>query len=237
MSVSLKWFPPSWFQIKTKNVIIYIDPAYLRSYYTHYPHRIEFSRWPDPIDGLPEKLQKADLILVTHDHKDHSKDVTVNRLRRKRTLVVGPKRCIKNLGKDIRVVGPGDVLSFQNIEIKVVHAYNTAKGSSTRKVPHKGNGVGYLITLEGKTIYHAGDTDFIPEMNQLGRVDLALLPIGGTFTMDLAEAARAARALSPAVVIPIHRAKTDPWEFKKKVEARTNIKVVTLQIGEVYKPA
>lgn len=234
MSITLKWFPPSWFQIKTKTVIIYIDPAYLRSYYTHYPQKIEFSKWPDPIDGLPEKLAKGHLILITHHHKDHVKDVTVNRLRRKHTLVVGPKRCIKNLGKDIRVVEPGDEFSFQNIKIKVVDAYNTAKGSSSRKVHHKGNGVGYLITVEGKTIYHAGDTDFIPEMKQLGRVDLALLPIGGTFTMDLAEAVRAARALSPAVVIPIHRAKTDPWEFKKKVEARTNIKVVALHIGEIY---
>lgn len=53
--------------------------------------------------GLPEKLEKADLILATHDHKDHAKDVTVNRLMRKNTLVVGPKRCRKNLGKDIKV--------------------------------------------------------------------------------------------------------------------------------------
>ena len=74
MSVSIKWFPPSWFQIKTHSVIIYIDPAYLRSYYKRYPKKIEFSRWPDPIDGLPEKLEKADLVLLTHDHKDHAKD-------------------------------------------------------------------------------------------------------------------------------------------------------------------
>jgi len=103
MPVTIKWFPPSWFQIKTKNLIIYIDPAYLRSYYTHYPKKIEFSKWPHQIDGLPEKLEKADLILATHDHKDHAKDVTVNRLMRKNTLVVGPKRCRKNLGKDIKV--------------------------------------------------------------------------------------------------------------------------------------
>jgi len=60
MPVAIKWFPPSWFQINTKNLIIYIDPAYLGSYYTHYPKKIEFSRWPDPIDGLPEKLEKAE---------------------------------------------------------------------------------------------------------------------------------------------------------------------------------
>ena len=81
MSISIKWFPPSWFQIKTGNKIMYIDPAYLRTYFTHYPKRIEFSKWPDPIDGLPEELEKADIILLTHHHKDHCKSVTVNRLR------------------------------------------------------------------------------------------------------------------------------------------------------------
>ena len=216
--------------------MIYIDPAYLRSYYTRYPKKIEFSRWPDPIDGLPEKMEKADLILVTHDHKDHAKDVTVNRLRRKRTLVVGPKRCIKNLGKDIRVVEPGEVFSFLGIQIKVVDAYNTANGSSTRKVHHKGNGVGYVLTADGNSIYHAGDTDFIPEMKTLGLVDVALIPIGGTFTMDLAEAIQAVFAIKPKVVIPMHRSKADPQEFKRKIEKKSNIKVMPLQIGEAYNP-
>jgi L-ascorbate metabolism protein UlaG (beta-lactamase superfamily) len=234
MSVSIKWFPPSWFQIKTENLVVYIDPAYLRSYYTHYPNKIEFSKWPHPIDGLPEKLEKADLILVTHDHKDHAKDVTVNRLRRKNTLVVGPNRCTKNLGKDIKVVEPGEQFTFQGMKIRVVAAYNTEKGNSTRKVHHKGNGVGYVLTAENKSIYHAGDTDFIPEMKKLGRVDVALLPIGGTFTMDMEEAVQAAVAIKPKVVIPMHRSKADSQEFKKKVEKRSNIKVETLQIGEVY---
>jgi L-ascorbate metabolism protein UlaG (beta-lactamase superfamily) len=181
MSVSIKWFPPSWFQIKTEKLVVYIDPAYLRSYYTHYPNKIEFSKWPGPIDGLPEKLEKADLILVTHDHKDHAKDVTVNRLRRQNTLVVGPKSCTKNLGKDIKVVEPGEQFAFKGMKIRVVSAYNTEKGNSTRKVHRKGNGVGYVLTAENKSIDHAGDTDFIPEMKKLGRVDVALLPIGGTF--------------------------------------------------------
>ena len=234
MPVTLKWFPPSWFQIKSKNIIIYIDPAYLRSYFTRYPKKIEFSKWPDPIDGLPEKLVKADLILVTHDHKDHAKDVTINRLRRKDTLIVGPERCTKNLGKDIKVVKPGQDFNFKGIKIKVVDAYNSEKGNSTRKVHYTGNGVGYVLTIEGKTIFHAGDTDFIPAMEELGHVDVALLPIGGTFTMDLQEAAHAAKAIHPKVVIPMHRSKADPLDFKKKVETTSNIQVAPLQIGEVF---
>ena len=93
MTVAIKWFPPSWFQIKTRNKMIYIDPAYLKKHYTNYPKKIEFSNWPDPIDGLPEKdLEKADIILVTHHHKDHCKSVTVNRLKKQNTTVIAPKR-------------------------------------------------------------------------------------------------------------------------------------------------
>jgi L-ascorbate metabolism protein UlaG (beta-lactamase superfamily) len=234
MPVSIKWFPPSWFQIKTKDKIIYIDPAWMRTYFTKYPKKIEFSRWPDPIDGLPEELEKADVILLTHHHKDHCKSVTVNRLKDADTLVVAPKRCSKELGKDIKVVAPGDEIPFGDITIKAVDAYNTEQGSSTRKVHHKCDCVGYLMTVEGKTIYHAGDTDYIPEMRELGKVDVALLPIGGTFTMDIQEAVDAAIVIKPGIAIPMHRLKADPEEFKDNVEARSDIKVVSLKIGEVY---
>ena len=104
MAVYLKWFPPSWIQIKTGNKTIYIDPAYLRTYNKHHPQKIEFSSWPDPIDGLPEALEKADVILFTHHHKDHCTRVTANRLRRTDTLLVGPEHCTKELGKDIKAI-------------------------------------------------------------------------------------------------------------------------------------
>ena len=81
--IYIKWFPPSWFQIKAGNHIIYIDPAYLKTNFAHYPKKIEYSKWPDPIDGLPEELEKGDIILITHHHKDHCKSVTVNRLKKK----------------------------------------------------------------------------------------------------------------------------------------------------------
>ncbi len=206
----------------------------MRTYFTKYPPKIDFSRWPDPIDGLPEKLERADVILLTHHHKDHCKSVTVNRLKDADTLVMAPKRCIKELGKAINVVASGDEITFGNIKIKAVDAYNTEQGSSTKKVHHKGIGVGYLITIGGKTIYHAGDTDFIPEMLEFGDVDVALLPIGGTFTMDIQEAVDAAIAIKPEIVIPMHYLKADSEEFKENVDARSNIKVVPLQIGEVY---
>jgi len=237
MLISLKWFPPSWFQIKTGDKIIYIDPAYLKTYFKNYPQKIEFSTWPDPIDGLPEKdLPKADLILITHHHKDHCKQVTVNRLKGKNTLILAPEMC-KELdeNENIKIVRPDEEFSFENIKIKTVDAYNTEYGNSTRKLHHKGNGVGYLITVEGKTIYHAGDTDFIPEMRELGNVDVALIPIGGTFTMDLEEAVEAVITIKPKAVIPMHMKDADPEEFKKIVLKRSsNIMVLTLDIGGIY---
>lgn len=235
MQVSLKWFPPSWFQIKTDDKIIYIDPAYLKTYFKNYPKKIEFSTWPDPIDGLPEKdLEKADVILITHHHKDHCKAVTVNRLKDRITTILAPEICMKELGEDINIVKPGEEFNFEDINIKVVDAYNTEYGNSTRKLHQKGNGVGYLITIVDKTIYHAGDTDYIPEMEEFGDIEVALIPIGGTFTMDMEEAVDAVVALKPRVVIPMHMKDANPKEFKDKVEEKSEIKVNPLHIGEIY---
>lgn len=222
-----------WFQIKTKGQTIYIDPAYLSTYFARYPKRIEFSNWPDPIDGLPEELEKADIILITHDHKDHCKRVTVNRLKRADTLVVAPKRCMKELGNGIDIIEPGDERVCGKTKVQAVYAYNTEKGSSTRKVHRKGHGVSYVITIDSKRIYHFGDTDFVEEMREVGRIDVALLPIGGKFTMDASEAFETALVLKPEVIIPIHHLKTDPQAFKRRVEAKSGIKVVPLGIGEV----
>lgn len=236
MNIAIKWFPPSWFQIKTKDKIIYIDPAYLKKYYTNYPKKIEFSRWPDPIDGLPEKdLEKADIILVTHHHKDHCKSVTVNRLRKQDTSVVATKRCVKELGKDIIIIEAGKEIEIDKIRIKAVEAYNIEKANKTKVAHKKGIGVGYIISIEGKSIYHAGDTDLIPEMEDLGKIDIALFPIGGrNFTMNLAEAVQATMRIKPKVVIPMHNFEADPQEFKKQVESISDIKVEALGIGEVY---
>lgn len=237
MSIFIKWFPPSWFQIKYKDKIIYIDPAWMRTLFANYPQKVEFSKWPDPIDGLPEKdLEKADIILITHHHKDHCKQVTVNRLKKKDTLIIAPEQCLTELGEEIKVIRPREEISFGNTLVKAIDAYNTPQGSSTRKLHKKGNCVGYVITIEGKTIYHAGDTDFIPEMKELGKIDVAMLPIGGKFTMDIDEAVHAAIAIKPKIVIPmhLHHLKADPQEFKDKVEARSDIKAAPLKIGGIY---
>jgi L-ascorbate metabolism protein UlaG (beta-lactamase superfamily) len=234
MVVSLKWFPPSWIQIKADSKIIYIDPAYLRTYYLRHSNKIEFTKWPQPIDGLPEKLEKADLILITHDHKDHAKDVTIRRLCTKDTRLIGPLRCQKKLEKDMTVITAGQEIAFKDIHVEAVEAYNQKKSGSGKIWHPKGSGVGYLITVADRRIYHAGDTDFIPDMKQLGPVDLALLPIGGTYTMDLDAAVQAALTIQPQVVVPMHHLKADPQKFKSKIEENSGIKCAVLQIGEPF---
>ena len=95
-------------------------------------------------------------------------------------------------------------------------------------------GVCYLLNLPGRAIYHTGDTDFVPEKKTLGDVDIALLPIGGTYTMDIQEAVHAAISINPRVVIPIHHLKADPIKLKDNVEVKSDVKVINLQIGEIY---
>ena len=213
-----------------------LDPAYLKKYYTNYPKKIEFSTWPDPIDGLPEKdLERADIILVTHHHKDHCKNATVRRLMKKHTSIVATKRCLKELGKNITVIEANKEVQIDKVYIRAVEAYNREKSGRTRIAHKKGIGVGYVLNIEGKSIYHAGDTDLIPEMEHLGHIDVAFLPIGGReFTMNLSEAVQATRRIKPKIVIPMHRFEFDPQEFKKQVENSADTEVKLLRIGGVY---
>ena len=227
MAVYLKWFPNSWFQIKSDDEVIYVDPAYLIAMFKDYPKKVGAE--------LPEDLEKADIILVTHEHRDHCSQATVNALKQENTLIIAPKTCASELNGDTKIVEPGEEINHEDIQIKVVDAYNTDYGHSTRKFHKKGESVGYLITLEGKTIYHAGDTDFIPEMKEFRDVDVALVPIGGTYTMDMDEAVNVVIAINPKIVIPMHMKDADPKEFKKIVEEKSDIKAVPLEIGGVYK--
>jgi len=145
------------------------------------------------------------------------------------------KNCSPILGENIKTLKPGEETSLGNIRIKAVEAYNYKRFRSPGKPFHpKGFGVGYLITVNGKTIYHAGDTDFVPEMRRLGPVDVALLPSGDTYTMDNVESAVAAVAIKPKVVLPMHRWDTHPEEFKKAVETNSKVKVLILDEAEEY---
>jgi len=212
MTVSIKLLAHAGFQIKTKNKIVYVD-----------------------LEKYGKFSEKADLILVTHSHTDHCDPAQIERARKTDTLIIAPSDCVSKIGGNVKTLNVGEEITVGDVKVKAVEAYNFKRFRSPGNPFHpKGFGVGYLITAEGKTVYHAGDTDFIPEMKKLGRVDVALLPSGGTYTMDNAEAVDAALAINPSVVIPMHRWGTNAEEFKKKVEADSKIKVVLLNANEEF---
>jgi len=200
------------FQIRTGDKMIYID-----------------------LEARSEASEEADLILVTHSHPDHCDVSKIKRVRKDRTIVIAPSDCVSKIGGNVKTLKPGEEMTVDSIIVKAVDAYNYKRFRSPGNPFHpKGFGVGYLITIEGKTVYHAGDTDFIPEMRQFGPVDIALLPTGDTYTMDNSEAALATVAISPKTVIPMHRWNTNPEEFKKKVETNSRANVRLLREGEEF---
>lgn len=212
MVVSIKWLAHASFQIKTGEKVIYID-----------------------LEKHGKATEKADLVLVTHSHSDHFDMSKIEQVRTEDTLIVAPEDCIAKVGGNSRTLKPGDEMAVDGIKLKAVEAYNVKRFRSPGRPFHpKGFGVGYLITVENRTIYHAGDTDFIPEMKELEHVDLALLPSGDTYTMDNVDAAEASLAINPKAVIPMHRWNTNPEGFRKRVEADSSVKVLLLKEEEEY---
>jgi L-ascorbate metabolism protein UlaG (beta-lactamase superfamily) len=230
----LKLYPHSWLLLQSDSSRIYVDPSYLERYFVGHPSRIEFGRTPEGVDGLPEQLDKADLILLTHGDFDHMNPATIERLRDDHTQVLAPPVCVQALGSFARPVSEGQRLNVAGVEIEVVPAHNTPEGRSTSKHHVQGESVGYVIGVGGRRIYHAGDTDVIPEMRDLGDIDVALLPIGGYFTMDIDEAVDAALLIEPELAIPMHtRGEADPGEFVRRLERRsTRIRAIAPAIGE-----
>jgi len=216
MVIFVKWLGHASFQIRVADKIIYVD---LKKY-----------------GKVVETSEKADIVLVTHNHGDHCSPPKIEKLQKKETVVVAPKNCASRIKGNVKPVKPGDKVTINGVEVEAVEAYNIKRFKPSGKPWHpKGYGVGYLITAEGRTIYHAGDTDFIPEMRQLKNIDLALLPTGDKYTMDNVEAAEAAKAIGPRVTMAMHTWDADREGFKKKVEAGSKTRVVLLQEGEEYR--
>jgi L-ascorbate metabolism protein UlaG (beta-lactamase superfamily) len=205
--VEITWLKHDAFLLKGDGIVVAIDPYELRS--------------------VPEK---ADLVLVTHDHFDHCDPNSVRLVAKSDAVVVAPQNAASKLGKNVRVVKAGDVLTEKGVTIKVVPAYNV-RPERQRFHPKNYGGVGYFITLAGKTIYHPGDTDLIPEMDNLGQVDIALLPVSGTYVMDAQEAAEAVKRIKPTHVIPMHYgsivgSKADAEKFAQLVAGQTTVHIL-----------
>ncbi|MGC8825524.1 MAG: MBL fold metallo-hydrolase [Anaerolineae bacterium] len=172
----IHWLGHDAFRIDTDKVI-YIDPYQLEA-------------------GEP----KADIILITHDHFDHYSPDDVQKLLKPGTTVVSIAAVTKKVrGAAVQTVKPGDKVTVQGMDIEAVPAYNVDKQFHPKSAGH----VGFIVTVDGVRIYHAGDTDFIPEMKGF-RVDIALLPVSGTYVMTAEEAVQAAGAIQPKLAIPMH---------------------------------
>ena len=164
---------------------------------------------PPTIYFYPWKLKgrhpQADVILVSHEHSDHCSLEDVKRISGPGTVIIANSGAAKKLRGDVRTLRPGERTTVGEVEIEAVPAYNVNKFRSPGVPfhPKEAEHVGYVVTVQGERLYFAGDTDHIPEMSNL-QCDVALLPIGGKYTMDAEEAAQAAKNIGPRVVVPMH---------------------------------
>lgn len=174
---------------------------------------------------LPPNPPKADIILITHEHYDHCSPEDVAKIQKADTVIVTIPAAAKKLKGEVKTVKPWDKITVKGIEVETVPAYNLDKPFHPKEAGH----VGFIVNFGGKRIYHAGDTDFIPEMKNL-KVDIALLPVSGTYVMTADEAAKAADAIKPQVAIPMHYgeivgSEKDAQRFKEL----TSVQVVILR--------
>ena len=176
MSVVIKWFGHASFRISSADGIVYIDP------------------WK-----LAVNFKDGDAVLVSHGHYDHYSADDVAKVIAEDGKLYSSEDVIGEAGGG-EVVTPGSTIECAGFSFDVVRAYNPAKNFH----PKENNWVGFIVNIGGKRVYYSGDTDVIPEMEELGDVDAALLPVGGTYTMDGEEAGEAVSIIKPKLAIPYH---------------------------------
>lgn len=179
MLEDLTWFRQSAMRYAKGGLTVYIDP------------------W-----GTAEDDPPADLILITHAHFDHVQPREIERLTASDTKLVAPRDVAKELSGDVTAVGPGETHEIAGVRVETVPAYNVAEERLDMH-PKSNDWVGYVLELGGRRYYHAGDTDALPELESL-ETDVAMVPIGGTYTMDYREAAGFVKAMRPQVAVPMH---------------------------------
>jgi len=201
MLENLHWLGHASFYVRSaQGTVVYFDPYKLKA-------------------GLPQ----ADLVLITHDHFDHCSPEDIKKVAQPGTVVVAPAAAAAKIAGPVRILSAGMSLRVADVSVTAVPAYNTDKKFHPRAAGY----IGYVATVDGVAIYHAGDTDRIPEMGSV-RVDVALLPVGGTYTMDAAQAAAAADAIRPQVAVPMHYGEVvgsdqDAREFQRLCKAEVRI--------------
>ena len=185
---------------------------------------------PFQIGGTPPK---ADVVLVSHEHFDHLSLDDLKKIVSPNTVIIAHKQSHGELSKlkakEVKLMKPGDSTKVGKLEVEAVPAYNVNKFREPGKVfhPKEDGKLGFVLTVNGVRIYHAGDTDHIPEMKNT-RPEIALLPVSGTYVMTAKEAAEAVATIDPKVVIPMHFGaivgeRNDAETFKKLVTCQVEI--------------
>ena len=207
------WLKHAAFKIKTESgTIIYLDPF-----------------------KVPKGEEKADIIISSHDHGDHFDEESINNILKDSTLVLGPISISEVLdkykGKGLKLYEPFKV---DDIQIEFIPAYNIKRKRESGEPFHPKERIwaGTILEIEGKKIYHAGDTERIPEMKELAsrNIDVAMLPCGGMYTMDFEESTDVAVDIKAKIVIPMHNWDKKMQEYKNILAKKdSQIKVETLK--------
>jgi|SRR5581483_6224606 L-ascorbate metabolism protein UlaG (beta-lactamase superfamily) len=202
--IKFHWLGHDGYRIVASGKTIYIDPYQLSE--------------------AQQGRNDADIVLITHNHYDHLSMDDLKQVVGKKTDIIAAKECaeqLRPLGLAVNAVAPGDRVMVQGVQVEVAAAYNTNK----KFHPKADKKVGYVMTLSGIRVYHAGDSDDIPEMSQV-HPDIALVPVSGTYVMTADEAAKAVdEKIKPKMLaIPMHYAsivgsKKDAARFKELVKA------------------
>lgn len=181
---------------------------------------------------IKENYYDADLIFITHDHYDHFSEKDIEKVRKEDTIIVLPKTCEQKAKKlhfisnNINCVKPNETYKIDGISFCTIPAYNINKQFH----PKKNKWVGYILDIDGVKYYIAGDTDITDESKQV-KCDVAMIPIGGTYTVDAKEAAELANIIQPKIVIPTHYAsivgtKEDEIEFQNNLDKNIQCKIL-----------
>ncbi len=191
----------------------------------------------NPMADIKPRQVKVNAVLVTHGHADHLGDA-VEISKANNAPVIGPFELVnyctaKGATGHPMHIGGGFNFPFGRVKLTIAHH------GSTTDIGAVGNPCGFLVTMGGKTVYHAGDTGLFSDMGLIGEtnsIDCALLPIGDNFTMGIDDAARAVGLLKPKMAIPMHYntfevIRQDPEEFKKKLAGKA-VRVEILKPGE-----
>lgn len=201
----IHWLGHDGFRIDAEK-IIYIDPYQIHS-------------------TVP-----ADVLLITHDHFDHCSPDDIKKILKPDTVIITDKASAEKLTGDRRIMKPGDQLTVAGLEIEAVPAYNTNKQFH----PRADGKLGFILTIDGSRLYHAGDTDRIPEMKNT-RAAIALLPVSGTYVMTAEEAAEAALDINPKIAIPMHYgaivgSADDAQAFADRLKGKIEVRILAKEL-------